>query len=114
MKKSTVADDSSIRKSSGNVFADLGLPDSEELMVKAKLMHAVSEEIKRQGLTQAEAARLTGLDQSDISRLNRGKMDNFSRERLLDVIGKLGNDVEIVIKPGHGGIGKIRVRELVK
>lgn len=89
-------------RGSGNVFADLGLPDSDELIAKADLMHAISQEIKRRGLTQTAAAGLLGLGQSDISRISRGRMDYFSQERLIDILRKLGNNVEIVLSHGRG------------
>src|ERR1700694_4498779 len=81
--------------SSGNVFADLGLQNADELLVKADLMHAINREIQQRGLTQSAAAELVGVSQSDISNMARGKGERFSQERLLDVLRHLGIDVEI-------------------
>lgn len=99
--------------SSGNVFADLELPNADELLVKADLMHAVNREIQRRNLIQSEVAKLVGLSQSDISNIARGKGERYSQERLLDVLRHLGVDVEIrVHRRRTGGVGTLRVREV--
>jgi predicted XRE-type DNA-binding protein len=99
--------------SSGNVFADLGLENAAELLVKADLMHAINREIKRRELTQLRASELVGLSQSDISNIARGKGDRYSQERLIDVLRYLGLDVEIRFhRRERGGVGTLRVREL--
>jgi predicted XRE-type DNA-binding protein len=101
--------------SSGNVFADLGLPKSNELYVKAKLMQLIAVEIRRRKLTQAEAAEKVGLSQGDISNISRGKFDRFSQDRLIDVLRNLGTDVEINLTPhGSDRVGRLTVnaREL--
>ena len=89
---------SSHRVSSGNVFADLGFPQAEEMMTKAVLAHRISGIIKERGLTQAEAAKALGVDQPKISALRRGRLSGFSLERLLRFLLLLGRDVEIVVK----------------
>lgn len=99
-------------KGSGNVFADLELPNADELAVKSDLMQAIATEIKRRGLTQTEASALTGLGQADISRISSGKLTFFSRDRLIDVLRRMGNDVEIVVTHGEGRFGKLRVKQL--
>jgi predicted XRE-type DNA-binding protein len=99
-------------ESSGNVFADLGLPNADELLVKADLMHAINQEITKRGLTQQEAATLANVTQPDVSRIARGKMDAFSQERLIGILRHLGIDVEIGFhRRPNGGIGTLRVRE---
>lgn len=100
-------------RGSGNVFADLGLADADELAVKSDLMHAIATEIKRRRLTQTEASSVTSLDQADISRISSGKLKYFSRDRLIDVLRRMGNDVEIVVTHGEGKFGKLEVRQLV-
>jgi predicted XRE-type DNA-binding protein len=95
---------------SGNVFADLGLPNPEERQIKAALMRAINVEIKRRVLTQAAAAELVGLGQSDISRISRGQGRTFSIDRLLEVLKKLEIDIDISMQRGSGSIN---VRELV-
>jgi predicted XRE-type DNA-binding protein len=88
-----------IEKSSGNVFADLGLRTAQDRLVKAKLAHRICEAIAARGLTQAKAAELVGLDQPKISALMRGKLGGFSAERLFRCLNDLGQEVEITIRP---------------
>ena len=83
--------------SSGNIFEDLALENSPELLIKADLMHAIATEIARQGLTQQQAAYLVGENQPNISRIVNGKMEDFSQERLIDILRRLSIDVEIRI-----------------
>lgn len=88
----------SVYTSSGNVFADLGLPNSEERLVKAELARKISEAISFRKLTQVQAAELLGIDQPKISALVRGRLSGFSIDRLFQFLNDLDNDVEIVIK----------------
>lgn len=77
--------------SSGNVFADLGLPNPEELLAKAELALQINRLIKQKKLTQAAAAKLLGINQEEISFLGKGRLSGFSLERLsqfLNVIDK--------------------------
>jgi predicted XRE-type DNA-binding protein len=89
-------------KSSGNVFKDLGLPDAEEHLVKAKLVWKIDGIMKERGLKQAEVAALLGIRQPDVSKMLRGEFRQFSVERLLRFLVALGQDVEIVVKPHQG------------
>jgi predicted XRE-type DNA-binding protein len=82
---------------SGNVFADLGLPDAGELQHKARLGVLIHQSIREQGLSQIEAARVLGVNQPKISALMNGKMDGFSLERLLLFLSALGHDVKLTI-----------------
>ena len=84
---------------SGNVFADLGMPDAEELKAKALLVIEIIQIIEARGLKQAEAAQIMGIDQPKVSQLVRGKLDGFSMERLYRFLNALGRDIEIVVKP---------------
>lgn len=84
-----------VHPSSGNVFADLGLADSEELLIKAELVRQISELITIRKLLQTEAADLLGIDQPKVSALLRGKLSGFSTERLFRFLNALGSDVEI-------------------
>lgn len=86
-------------ESSGNVFADLGMDDPEELMAKAQLAHAIAKIIERHGWTQTEAARVLGISQSHVSRVLRGQLDGFSTERLFRFLNTLGQNIEIVVSP---------------
>ena len=90
-----------IKKSSGNVFADLGVRNPEEALVKAQLAQAISLTIDARGLTQTQAAELLGVDQPNVSRLVRGQLAGFSIDRLFRFLNLLGSDIEIVVK-GNG------------
>lgn len=85
---------------SGNVFADLQLPDPEEALAKAGLAQAIAETIERRGLTQEEAGRIMGLDQPKVSAIVRGRLSGFTQDRLTRCVLALGNDVEITIRSG--------------
>jgi len=87
-----------VETGSGNVFADLGLPDADAHLLKAQLVSRIDGIIRRRKLTQAKAAELLGLSQPDVSRLLRGHFRDFSLERLLRLLMALDRDVEIVIR----------------
>ena len=87
-----------IERSSGNVFADLGLPDADAHMLKAELVARIGKIIRERRLKQVEAAELLGLSQPDVSRLLRGNFREYSLERLLRLLARLGHDVDIVIR----------------
>jgi predicted XRE-type DNA-binding protein len=80
------------------VFADLGLPEADDLLVKARLAHIINEEIKRQKLTQAEAAKILRVNQSEVSRLTRS-FGSFSPIRLMTFLNRLGRNVKIIVPP---------------
>ena len=86
-------------KSSGNVFADLGFPDSEQELVKAKRMAQIYRLLKDQGLTQIEAAKLLGTTQAQVSALMRCRPVSISVGRLMEFLTILGQDVEVTVKP---------------
>jgi predicted XRE-type DNA-binding protein len=100
-----------IEESSGNVFADLGLPNPEERLAKADLAIRIAGVIRARRLTQASAARILKIDQPKISRLLRGQLSGFSTERLMQFLTRLGRDIEIVIKrtPRSRRQGHVRV-----
>jgi predicted XRE-type DNA-binding protein len=91
----------SIEESSGNVFADLGLKNPEELLAKAQLVQRIADIIAERKLTQARAAKILGVDQPKVSALLRGKLDGFSTDRLFRFLNALGRDVDIVIRPAR-------------
>ena len=84
--------------SSGNVFEDLGLPDAEELDLKATLAIEIGQIIRRRGLTQSQAASVLGIDQPRVLALTRGHLEKFSMEKLCDYLRALGCDVNIRIQ----------------
>jgi predicted XRE-type DNA-binding protein len=85
-------------RSSGNVFADLGLPKPDDLLAKAELTAKIIEEIQQRRLTQSQAASILGIDQPKVSALKQGHLSSFSIERLMRFLVLLGRDVEITVK----------------
>jgi predicted XRE-type DNA-binding protein len=88
-----------VEKSSGNVYADLGYADSDDMLVKAQIVAKIAEIIDQRRLTQEQAAEILGLTQPKISRLLRGQFRGVSERRLLRCLTKLGRDVQIVVRP---------------
>jgi predicted XRE-type DNA-binding protein len=84
--------------SSGNVFRDLGLPDADELDIKANLAIKIGQIIARRGLSQAKAAAVLGVDQPKVSAIVRGWLEKFSIERLCEFLTRLGCDVNIRVQ----------------
>jgi predicted XRE-type DNA-binding protein len=94
-----------VHKSGGNVFADLGLPNAEERLLKANIVSELHRLIKQRGLTQVKAAKLIGIHQPDLSHLLRGDFDDYSAERLMKMLTVFEQDIEITMKP-HGKAGR--------
>lgn len=88
-----------ITKSSGSVYADLGLKNPEEHALKAELVRRIAAVMKDQGLTQTAAARRLGIEQPDVSKMLKGHFRQFSVERLMRFLVALGQDVEIIVRP---------------
>ena len=87
-----------VEKSSGNVFADLGLSLPEECLAKAELARNIGRILAHRRLTQAAAAELLGVDQSKVSAIMNGRLNGFSMERLLTFLLALDRDIEIRVK----------------
>jgi predicted XRE-type DNA-binding protein len=87
-----------IQSGSGNVFADLNLENSTELLVKAELARQIKRLIEHQQMTQAIAAEILGIDQPKVSALMNGKLSGFSIPRLFRFLNALGQDVEIIVR----------------
>jgi len=87
-----------ISKSSGNVFADLGLPNPEKYLAKVELAHQINNIIEKRHLKQKAAAKILGIDQPKVSALSCGRLDDFSIGRLIIFLNKLDHDVKIVVK----------------
>ncbi|MEI9991146.1 MAG: helix-turn-helix transcriptional regulator [Rhizomicrobium sp.] len=85
--------------SRGNVFADLGLPNSEQELLKAKLTVQIYRLIKGRGLTQSKAAELLGTTQAQVSALKRCRPVSVSVGRLMEFLTILGQDVKVTVKP---------------
>lgn len=96
-------------RGSGNIFADLGLPDAEEHQLKAALLVQIKRLVAERELTQTAAAKLIKMKQPDLSKLLRGHFKLVSVEKLMLMLTALDQDVEITIKPHRkrGEAGKI-------
>ena len=93
-------DDTTIRRGSANVFADLGFPNADTHLLKAQMMSSrVQDTLQDRKLTQTEAARVTGVSQPDLSRMLKGQFRDVSVERIMRMLTKLGCEVDIVVKP---------------
>ncbi|VVO42106.1 helix-turn-helix domain-containing protein [Pseudomonas fluorescens] len=100
-----------IEESSGNVYADLGIPDANEMRVKSQLAAKVGEIIKARRLTQVQASEILGLSQPKLSEMLRGKFRGISEAKMMECLLLLGRDVQIVVKsaPRSRKEGRIEV-----
>jgi predicted XRE-type DNA-binding protein len=92
---------------SGNVFADLGLADSDKLKIKTGLVIEIRKAMRTHGLTQQEAAKLMGITQPKVSDMMRGDFANLSERKLMDCLTRLGYDIEISVRPSKAEIGQL-------
>lgn len=99
MARTKIDEDVQVEHSSGNVFADLGLPNPEEHLVKATIALAIAKTIRERKLTQEHAGTILGLAQPKVSNLIRGELDKFTLDRLLRYMRKLDYDVTISFAP---------------
>ncbi len=90
---------SKIVKGSMNVYADLGMADADEMLVKAQLATKIAEIIKLRKLTQTQASTLLGMPQPKLSNMLRGRFRGISEAKMLECLTLLGRDVQIVVKP---------------
>ncbi|HDR9770505.1 TPA: XRE family transcriptional regulator [Burkholderia cepacia ATCC 25416] len=88
-----------IEQGSGNVYADLGRRDADEMLVKAQLAAKIAEIIKARKWTQQHAARLLGMTQPKLSNMLRGQFRGVSETKMIECLAKLGRDVQIVVGP---------------
>ena len=96
-----------IQRSSGNVFADLGLPDAEKLKIKTGLVVEIRNAIRALGLTQQAAATRMGIPQPKVSGMMRGDFTNLSERKLMDCLTRLGYDIEIKVRPAKSDVGHL-------
>lgn len=97
---------------SGNVYADLGIPNAEAMQVKAQLATAIGGSIETRKLTQQQAAEILGIPQSKLSNLLNGQFRGISESKMMDCLIRLGRDVRIIIgqeRPRRKKPGKIEV-----
>ena len=97
MTEASSREDTRITPSSGTVFLDIGFPpgEAEHLLVRSRLMMAIEQLIKERGLTQTRAARLFGVTQPRVSDLVRGRIELFSIDSLVEMLGRAGVGLSI-------------------
>jgi predicted XRE-type DNA-binding protein len=105
--KKRVIDGVDVQRSSGNVFADLGLPDADKLKIKSGLVIEIRKAMRQQGLTQQEAAKRMGITQPKVSDMMRGDFSNLSERKLMDCLNRLGYDIEIKVRPASDPVGHL-------
>ena len=105
--KKRIIDGIEVQRSSGNVYADLGLPDAEKLKIKTGLVIEIRKAMRRLGLTQQEAAKRMGITQPKVSDMMRGDFSNLSERKLMDCLNRLGYDIEIKVKPTSEPVGHL-------
>ena len=96
-----------VEVSSGNVFADVGLPNADKLKIKSGLVIEITKAVRNLGLSQEEAGRRMGLSQPKLSGLLRGDFSNVSERKLMDCLNRLGYDIEIKIRPATAPVGHL-------
>lgn len=102
-----------ITRSSGNVYADLGISNPEEHAVKSELVRRISGALKSQALDQTSAAKKLSITQPDVSRMLNGHFEQFSVERLMRFLVALGHDVQIVVKPQRATRAKSKAPQIM-
>ncbi len=105
--KKRVIDGVEVRRGSGNVYADLGVPDAEKLKIKTGLVIEIRKAMRRLGLTQQQAARRMRVTQPKVSDMMRGDFSNLSERKLMDCLNRLGYDIEIKVMLATKPVGHI-------
>ena len=98
-----------ILQGSGNVFADLGLPDADKLRIKSGLVIEIRKAMRSLGLTQQAAAKRMGITQPKVSDMMRGDFSNLSERKLMDCLNRLGYDIEIRVMPSSEPVGHLKL-----
>jgi predicted XRE-type DNA-binding protein len=106
MKKRLI-DGVEVQRGSGNVFADLGLPDADKLKIKTGLVIEIRKAMRSLDLTQQEAAKRMGITQPKVSDMMRGDFTNLSERKLMDCLTRLGYDIEISVRPAKSDVGHL-------
>ncbi|HHY50029.1 MAG TPA: XRE family transcriptional regulator [Alphaproteobacteria bacterium] len=105
--KKRIVEGVEVQRSSGNVFADLELPDAEKLKIKTGLVVEIRKAMRTLGLTQQEAAKRMGIPQPKVSGMMRGDFTNLSERKLMDCLNRLGYDIEIKVRRATEPIGHL-------
>ncbi|WP_431257027.1 helix-turn-helix domain-containing protein [Roseateles chitinivorans] len=96
-----------VEMGSGNVFADLDLPDADKLKIKSGLVLEITRAMRRLGLSQADAGKRMGISQPKVSGMLRGDFSNLSERKLMDCLNRLGYDIEIKVTPTREPVGHL-------
>ena len=96
--KKRVVEGIEVRRSAGNVYADLGLPDADKLKIKTGLVIEIRKAMRSLELTQQQAAERMGISQPKVSDMMRGDFSNLSERKLMDCLTRLGYDTAAI---GH-------------
>ena len=96
-----------VEMGSGNVFADLGLPDADKLKIKSGLVIEITKAMRTMGITQKAAAERMGISQPKVSDMLRGDFTNLSERKLMDCLNRLGYDIEIKVRPSAEPVGHL-------
>jgi len=96
-----------VEMGSGNVFADLGLPDADKLKIKSGLVIEITKAMRTMGITQKAAAERMGISQPKVSAMLRGDFTNLSERKLMDCLNRLGYEIEIKVRPAAEPVGHL-------
>ncbi|OGA98556.1 MAG: XRE family transcriptional regulator [Burkholderiales bacterium RIFCSPHIGHO2_12_FULL_69_20] len=107
--KTRVIDGVAVQRGSGNVYADLGVPDADKLRIKTGLVIEIRKAMQGLGLTQQAAAQRMGITQPKVSDMMRGDFSNLSERKLMDCLNRLGYDIEIRVKPAAAPVGQLLI-----
>ncbi|MCL2022217.1 MAG: helix-turn-helix domain-containing protein [Betaproteobacteria bacterium] len=102
-----IINDIEVHSGSGNVFADLGLPDADKLKIKSGLVIEITRAVRKLGLTQEEAGKRMGIPQPKVSAMMHGDFTNLSERKLMECLSRLGYDIEIKARPTRESVGYI-------
>jgi len=105
----TTIDGMQIQRSSDNVFADLALPDAENLKIKTGLVVEIRKAMRAIHLNQQQAAQRMGISLEQISAMMQGDFTRISEHTLMDCLSRLGYDIEIRLQPTTQAIGQLRL-----
>lgn len=108
-----IVDGVEVQRGSGNVFADLALPDADKLKIKTGLVIEIRKAMKSLGLTQQAAARRMGISQAKVSGMMRGDFSNLSERKLMDCLNRLGYDIEIQVRRAPESVGRLTLASAV-
>jgi predicted XRE-type DNA-binding protein len=96
-----------IEMGSGNVFADLGLPDADKLKIKSGLVIEIIKTMRKLGLTQKAVSERMGIPQPKVSSMLRSDFSNLSERKLMECLNRLGYDIEIKVRPASEAVGHL-------